>query len=496
MYKIRQISYAPNSISVQVYKIENRKRVIVKHIGSSKTKQELEDLLIIAQQFITNLTQQVRLFETGSTTSLLNLNQTEFIGVYYRFVYETLSELFKLIGIKSIVRPLLLDLAIIRIVEPASKLRSIALIEDYFGIKHRRQSYYDSVNQWSILKDKIERKTVAFAKDAYDFNYNLLFYDVTTLYFETFSEDDLRKNGFSKDNKSQQPQILVALLVTKEGFPIGYEIFPGNTFEGHTIIPVVKKFIAKHKVKSFTIVADAAMISKENIANLKAHGIHYIVGARMGNLPLSVIDQIDQTITREDGKSIRIPTAQGDLICSYSNLRCRKDDHEMQKQIEKAKYLINNPGKRKKLKYTKAKGETIELNQKLIDKTKKTLGIKGYYTDLKEQHLANNIIIERYHELYKIEQAFRVSKHDLKTRPIFHYKRDPIQLHTLICFMALVVAKHIELQTKLSIKEFIYLCKKVTDARMLDKINNKQLTIRAKISPELQKIIAKLNLLT
>src|SRR5205085_11429141 len=113
----------------------------------------------------------------------------------------------------------------------------------------------------------------------------------------------------------------------------------------------------------------------------------------------------------------------------------------------KAKYIIDHPSKNKKLKFTRSTRQTIELNQKLIDKTKKVLGIKGYYTDLKENIVDNNTIIERYHELYRIEQAFRISKSDLQTRPIFHYKEEPIKLHLLICFMALVVSKHIELQT-------------------------------------------------
>ena len=104
----------------------------------------------------------------------------------------------------------------------------------------------------------------------------MLFYDVTTLYFETFEEDGLRKNGFSKDNKSQQPQILVALMVTPEGLPVSYEVFAGNTFEGHTLIPVIKSFIKKHKVHNFTVVADAAMISSANIAALREEKINYL----------------------------------------------------------------------------------------------------------------------------------------------------------------------------------------------------------------------------
>lgn len=195
--------------------------------------------------------------------------------------------------------------------EPASKLRSIELLQEYFGIKHRRQSYYKAAPGWLKLKLKAENIALVFAKKHYAFNFDILFYDVTTLYFETFQEDELRRNGFSKDNKSQQPQILIALMVTKEGLPIAYEVFAGNTFEGHTIIPVVKKFIKQHEVKSFTIVADAAMISTENIAELKSNNLSYIVGARLGNLSGDLIKVIDNNIIREDGKNIRIMTDKG-----------------------------------------------------------------------------------------------------------------------------------------------------------------------------------------
>lgn len=496
MYKIRQIRYSANSVSIQVYKIENRKRIIVRHIGTARSEQEKSDLLTLANDYIEKVTKQLYLFEDAQTGKILYVNQIEFIGIYYSFLHELLSKLIIKIGFDKLKNSLLLDLVILRMITPASKLHSITLLDEYFGIKHRRQSYYDSSHQWLTLKSKSERITLDFAKKHYAFSFDLLFYDVTTLYFETFEEDELRKNGFSKDNKSQQPQILVALMVSKDGFPIAYEVFSGNTFEGHTIIPVVKSFITKNKVKEFTVVADAAMISAENIQALKENSINYIVGARLGNLSNDLIAEIDKNITREDGKSIRVITDNGYLICSFSSTRYRKDKYEMEKQIEKAKFIIDNPSKNKKLKFTKANGQKIELNQKLIDKTKKTLGIKGYCTNLEESVVSNSIIIERYHELYKIEQAFRISKSDLQTRPIFHYKEEPIKLHLLICFMALVVSKHVELQTNLSIRKFIHECKKITDARLKNQITDKEIRIRAKITPAVTEILRKLNLLT
>jgi len=496
MYKIRQIQYSSKSVSVQVYTILNRKRVILRHIGTARTEKEKADLITLANDFIEKLSKQLNLFENKESGNILHVSQTEFIGVYYGFLYELLSKLVIKIGFDKIRNVLLTDLSIIRIFEPASKLRSIELLEDYFGIKHRRQGYYESAPKWLDLKGKIEKIAIAFAKKNYSFNYDLLFYDVTTLYFETFEEDEFRKDGFSKDNKSQQPQVLVALLVTKEGFPIAYEVFPGNTFEGHTILPVVQNFILKNQVKEFTVVADAAMISAENIRQLNESNINYIVGARLGNISNELFLEIDRNIIRKDGKTIRIKTELGYLICGYSSLRYRKDKHEMEKQIEKAKQVVENPSKSKKLKFTKAKGQNIVLNQELIARTQKLLGIKGYYTNLEEATASNQLIMERYHELYRIEQAFRISKHDLQTRPIFHFKEEPIKLHILICFVALVISKHIELQTSTSIKKIIYECKKVTDARLLNKITNREIRIRVKLSEKIIGIMMRLSLLT
>jgi transposase len=320
----------------------------------------------------------------------------------------------------------------------------------------------------------------------------MLFYDVTTLYFETFEEDDLRKNGFSKDNKSQQPQILIALLVSKEGFPVAYEIFEGNTFEGHTLIPVIKNFMASHDVKDFTVVADAAMISTENVKQLVDNNINYIVGARLGNIPEELQNKIDTTLTREDGKSIRIKTNNGYLICSYSSVRYRKDLYEMNKQIERAKLIVEKPSKSKKVKFTSTMNQKVELNVPLIEKTKKLLGIKGYYTNLEEAVVNNATIISRYHELFRIEQAFRIAKGDLQTRPIFHFKEEPIKLHILICFIALVITKHIELKTGVSIRKFIDESKKITDGILLNKATNKTVIIPANVTTTMREYLQKL----
>ena len=215
MLRTRVVKTASGASAVQVVYYRNRRRVIFKHIGSARNNQELESLILVAQDLIKNTSADIPLFEDVKLDNLLYLDKCEFLGVYSTFLYEALSEVMTQMGLDKIKKQVLLDMVVIRIIEPASKLRSIELLEYYFGIRHRRQSYYKSAPQWLKLKGNIEDIVVNFAMKHYAFNFDLLFYDVTTLYFETFAEDDLRKNGFSKDNKSQQPQILVALLVKR-----------------------------------------------------------------------------------------------------------------------------------------------------------------------------------------------------------------------------------------------------------------------------------------
>jgi len=494
MLLIRTVKTASGASAVQVIYYLNRKRVIYKHIGSARTAAEVETLKAVAQDFIDNYAPTLPFEEETKFDNLLYLDKADFLGVYYSYLYEVLSEIIKQVGLSEIKKQFLLDLVIIRILDPSSKLRSIELIDTYFGIKHNRKEFYKSARNWLSLKQKVEQTVIEFLKSNYAFHFELLFYDVTTLYFETFESDELRKQGFSKDNKSQQPQILVALMVTPEGFPVGYEVFSGNTFEGHTILPVVKAFIKQHSIERFTIVADAAMISNTNVEELRKEGINYIVGARLGNIPHELFQKIHTGLAPEDGKTIRLPTEKGDLICSFSSSRYRKDKYEMEKQIQRAEILLREPGKIKNVKFLKTENKEPSLNKELINRANALLGIKGYYTDLEESVANNEIIIGRYHDLYKIEQAFRISKNDLKTRPIFHFKEEPIKLHLLICFMALVISKHIELSTNVSIKKFVTELKRITEARMFSQITNKEMRIRVKITPVVADLMRRLNL--
>ena len=192
---------------------EKGKRVIFKHIGSGSTEQQITILLEMAKVFIADHTKQIYLFDEQQPNEQdVLLSQCTYLGSYYTFLYDILRAIQHHIGYTLLTDTLLNDLTLIRIIEPASKLRSIRLLQTYFGIHHRRQRYYESSPKWLELKQTVEKQTLKFAKAVYSFDFSMVFYDVTTLYFESFTSDDLRKTGFSKDGKVQQPQILVGLF--------------------------------------------------------------------------------------------------------------------------------------------------------------------------------------------------------------------------------------------------------------------------------------------
>lgn len=495
MYHIRKTKTASNATAVQVVCYVKRKMKLVSHIGSGHSVEEIEKLLKIAKTWIKKENKQKTLFaesdQTKNTFTLLN--KCQYLGVRYNFIYEILTKILNHFEFSTLSSSLLHDLIIMRIIEPASKLKSLELLEEYFGISHRRQTFYETLPKILKLKDAVETLTVNFAKTKLAFDFSLVFYDVTTLYFESFSADELRKNGFSKDSKSQQPQIVVGLMVTDQGFPVAYEVFPGNKFEGHTLIPVVKDFKDKHKIPTLTVVADAGMISMENVKALKGNGLQYIVGARLGNITLKTLKGISSKLNGQNNATMRTATVYGDLICSFSEKRYAKDKREMEKQIRKAKELLEKPKEAKRTKFLKNIDKTkYEINEALIEKTQLLLGIKGYYTNL--AFVDNQTIISHYHNLWHVEQAFRVAKNDLETRPIFHFKEDAIRVHMLICFMALAVSKYMEIKTDKSLQQIIRSLKQVTDARLLNTLTNEELVMRTEVSDEVKNILEKLHL--
>jgi transposase len=497
MYHIRKTKTASGATAVQVVSYVNRKMILAVHIGSARTGEELKILRQMASNWIEKTTKQKTLFSMPksqpSGVSLALMDKCEYLGAYYSFAYETLHKLLTRFGFTNFKNKLLNDLIIMRIIEPTSKLQSLELLEEYFGIHHRRQAFYEAMPHMVKLKDKAEQLAVALAAKEFDFNFSLVFYDVTTLYFESFEADNLRKPGFSKDHKANQPQIVIGLVVTKDGFPVAYEVFAGNKFEGHTLIPVVENFKRRHSIQTLTVVADAGMISLQNIEALKAAKLSYIVGARLGNISPKLQKEISEKLNQQSGATIRIITTNGQLVCDFSQKRYNKDKREMDKQIKKAEGLIADPAGLKRTKFLKTDKSSYELNAELVERTKALLGVKGYYTNLGEE-ISDQTIIDRYHNLWHVEQAFRIAKSDLAMRPMFHFKEDAIKTHVLICFMALAVSKYLEIKTATSLQQITKAFKRITDARLFNTLTKEEIILRTKIPETTKSLLQKLDL--
>ena len=490
MFSIRKVRTASDSIAIQVVQYRGHKSKIMKHIGSCKNTAEVSALIRKAKEWIANQTRQGSLF-AESEQKILFVDRGECVGITHQFARQFLLCCINECGLSGL-NPLLLDLVIMRLIEPASKRRTVELLSHYFGISYS-QRIYRNIPKLIKQQSLVEQYAYKIAVEKFKEPFYFVLYDVTTLYFETFQSDELRVQGFSKDNKSQQPQIVMGLLVTQSGFPLFYEVFPGNTFEGKTMLPVVENFMKQHKEVKPIVVADAAMLSEERLTELRAKNISYIVGARLANANLDLVKQIHAAIGNHNGTHARFPSLHGDLVCDFSIKRYKKELHDLNKMIKKAEDLVATQSSGKGVKFVKRiSKEKVELNKPLIEKRKLLLGIKGYCTDLPEEKLPNEKVISHYHNLWRIEQSFRMSKSDLETRPIFHRKGDAIRSHVLICFTALIIEKYLELTTKLSLRDVRFLIWNITETQIQDRLTKEIFMFRSPTHDIMASPLAKL----
>jgi transposase len=423
--------------------------------GSSKDPDEIVRLVAQAQTFIDNPKNQGKLFSTVTAETLaIERFATTLSNANVRTIGPELifGTLFDRIGFNSVPEELFRHLVIARLVYPTSKLKTVDYIYRYRGITTSVSSLYrflDKLNK--DYKQQVETIAYEHTKKILKNTLSVVFYDMTTLYFETEDEDDLRKIGFSKDGKFQCPQIMLGLVVGSGGYPIGYDIFTGNTFEGSTLIPVLEMLQKKYGFGKPIVVADAGLLSKANIENLQTEGYHFIIGARIKNEARETTQKImENAVGLKDGDSFVIKKKDGTrLIVTYSDKRAKKDVHNRTKGLTKlrakvatgklTKTQINNRGYNK---FLALSGE-IEVT---VDETKITDdarwdGLKGYVTSTT---LTPRNVVEHYGHLWQIERAFRISKTDLRIRPIYHYKQRRIEAHICVAFVAYTIYKELE----------------------------------------------------
>jgi transposase len=461
---IRKLKNRSGSISIQIISKSSGKYKVIKTVGSSFNEQELQKIYFIAKQELDRLSAQPKLFVSESDTVVEqvfeSLDNASIRTVGPELIF---GSIYKHIGFDNINEDLFKHLVIARLAFPLSKLKTIEYLYRFQGILLDIDAIYrflDKLN--SKLKAQVEQIAFAHTKRVLNNQISVVFYDMTTLYFEASDEDDLRKTGFSKDGKHQNPQIYLGLLVGLGGYAIGYDIFEGSIYEGHTLIPFLESIALKFKLEKPIIVADAGLLSNENIKALETKNYQYIIGARLK----SESQQIKQQILKHDfidGKTIKIKKTNNQLIVAYANNRAAKDEHNrkrglqrLEKQIRKGKLTKSNINNKGYNKYLKMDGDiTIVIDYEKFNADKCWDGLKGYITNTK---LSDKDVIENYKNLWHIEKAFRMSKTDLRIRPIYHRLQSRIEAHICISFTAYCIYKELERvlyseKSKLSVKK-------------------------------------------
>jgi transposase len=373
---------------------------------------------------------------------------------------------------------ILKQVVLTRVETPASKRKTCEILEREMGFSTSLSSIYRMMD---VLEEKlgdIQRDIFNKTRSIFNKNIEMMFFDVSTLYFESFDEDDLRKFGYSKDQKYHVTQVVLALATTAEGLPLGYKLFPGNTEETKTLLSCLDEWNQILKIDRVFLVADSAMCSFPNLFALQERGIEFVVASRMKQL----CSNVKNDILNQDGyKAAQIQSGEsiiwfkeiehkmeqkvdkknlsikGRLIATYSSSRAAKDKYDRDKIIEKLKSKIktkNDSAKNfspKKLisnsgyvKYTQVSHEkNASLNEEKIAQDAQWDGMHGLFTN-SDKPVAE--IFAVYRRLYIIEESFRINKNDLSMRPIYHFKSKRIQAHIGICFIAFALIRHLQFQ--------------------------------------------------
>ena len=498
--RVRKKKNQSGSISVQIVDRTNRGYKVVETLGCSDDETEIDKLHQKAILRINDLSQNLFSKSLDETSEKLllkkllsKLTTQDFIPIGDELIF---GKIFNNIGcnnlfnnVKSIRKQedknfLFKSLVISRLLYPGSKLELINYLSYFKNIDITSDKIYrflDTLYQDEI-KSRIETCVFEHTKKVMNGEIIVTFYDVTTLYFESESEDDLRRVGFSKEGKIARPQIQLGLFTTLEGYPLSFEVYEGNKYEGHTLIDVLKKFQDRFQLdKKPIVVADRGMLNNDNIAYLENNNYKYILAYKIKNISNDLKEEIknltfiDDNVTHniefkkvipftdENDKKQTIHVNQR-LVLSYSTQRAKKDRYNRNKAVQRLENKIKSSKtitkKDLKLSYYAKYIDlddnnskiTFNINNQKIIEDEKLDGIKGFVTN--DFTLTANEIIEHYNNQYEVERAFRISKTDLKIRPIYHRLETRIKAHILISFVSYAIYKEFERKLKINDVKF------------------------------------------
>jgi transposase len=428
-------------------------------IGTSSDIQEIESLQLKGKKWISCHIGEQDIFEVHDK-AIEERQVTEYLlsnieNILLNGIQLILNQVFKLTGFDAIEDDIFRQLVIGRLSQPMSKVATVEYLKSHFDEDaqlHRIYRYLDKL--YNTQQEKIQQISVEHTRRILGGKIGLLFYDVTTLYFEADYGDELRETGFSKDGKHSQPQVVLGLLVSKDGYPLSYSVFNGSQYEGRTMLPVVEDFVQRFNLDDFIVVADSGLMSQSNIDLLESGNYKYIIGARIKN-ESNEIKNWALSLVKQDGKFYETPKGSARLIVGYSDNRARKDRHNRDKGIKRleksyrssniTKENINKRGYNKFLEISD--NVKVAINWDKIKQDEQWDGLKGYLTNT---NLCAKEVYEHYSGLWSVERAFRITKGTLEMRPMFHFTPNRIEAHVCICFAAYKVYKELERLLKIS----------------------------------------------
>ena len=471
---IRRVKTTSGATAIQIATKQKGRIVKIIHIGSAHTEEELNVLLALARKQLQG--DQLELLTEPQSSLRVGL-QRSFSGL----LWDTLQIQYEKIGFDRLKDEAFKALCLARIVEPTSKIDTLRVLAD-LGV--------DPIDQNKLYRSLAKAATLDYRKAISQACFQhvgrtgltLVLYDVTTLYFEVQEEDEYRKPRMSKERRLE-PQIIIGLLVDQNGFPLGLQSFEGNKAETKTMLSVIQDFLIQNGLTKTTIAADAAMMSAPNLAALAEAGYTYIVGSRLHKVPYDIAEYqktgelSDQQIMVEKREGYRV-------IYQYWAKRAALDKRNIEKQVAKARKVLNGQIPTTKTKFLSVVAKKKQLNQKLIDKAMALAGVKGYVTNL---DIPDEQVIAYYHQLFHVEATFRMAKSDLKARPIYHRKRDAIEAHLTIVLAALAISRNIESLTGVSIKQFVKLLRPIRSGIVT--INEREILAEPEIPEEVKTLL-------
>lgn len=492
----RKTKTVSGATGVQIVEHVGGRRVIVEHLGSGHTDEEVAALLALAEEKIHAGQERLDL-DLSPESKVRSSGDAVVRGHSSEVLWEALAGAYSDLGFDVVADKTFQALVCARLIEPTSKFDTIRVLED-IGVKAPHRNTINACLARCVERDYRTRIATAcweHVTAAAGPGAALILYDLTTLHFEAEKEDDLRKVGMSKERRVD-PQITVGLLVARNGFPLDLQVFEGNKAETKTLIPVITAFQERHQVTDMVVVADAGMLSASNLNDLEDAGLSFIVASRTSKAPKELEDHFGRRGNAiADGAIIELarPMGQGKyrrdrrVVWQYKWQRAQRDRRTLNAQIDRAQRVADRTEPLKKQRFVKVAGKSVTLDDASIDRARESAGYKGYVTNIDPTAMDGHAVVAAYHDLWQVEQSFRMAKSDLKARPIFHRTRDSIEAHLTIVFAALAIARHLQNRTGTSVKKAVQTLRRIHT--VIVDIGGHNITARTPLDADAQAII-------